>query len=245
MISQIFQYLTKKQINDAVTLIPTKSIQEMFLEQRNVSKVSVLMYNSFRIINKPNYTSFRDKVETNMTAWIWNQQISSNELNYNKYTIDRLNNNFMNSHKYMINAPNVMFTKVQAADIHTRVNTGNRYTNQYDIKPDNVYRDLFRMSQSDYNGKITESYKKGKDIMPWEYGSLDLWKKQETYADFDFEKWRSFRDTYGYAGTYIPRNVDRDPESFGLTHRDPERASLSDVPRAFDNSDYYRAKGLC
>jgi len=251
MISQIFQYLTKKQVNDSLTLMPDRSPQEMFVSQSNISKIAVYMYNSMNIANKPDYMKFRDRIQHHMEDWIWKQKLPADDADnsYKLYVMKRLNNNFVKQHGYLIERSNVTYTNmpvVQNMNMAIQMNTNQEYGQQYDINPEsnNVYHNKFKIVTRNENGDIIQTFKKGAEMMPWDYQNFDVWKKQETYADFDFEKWRSFRDGYGYAGIYIPRNVDRDPESFGLTHRDPERASLADVPRAYDNSEYFKAKGI-
>lgn len=253
MISQIFQYLTRKQVNNSLTLIPDKSSQELFMEQRNISNISAHMYNSILASNKPPYQLFRDSVHHHMQKWIWKQAMPADDVNnnYERYVLKRLNNNFLKEFNYLIEKPNVVYVnapKVKGVNkAGSQINTPNEMEQQYNIiidKNNNVYKEKFKVVSRDNNDNIVQSYKNGGDIMACDYQNMDVWKKQETYADFNFEKWRSFRDGYGYAGTYIPRNVDRNPDSFGLTHRNPERASLSDAPRAYDNSEYYRAKGI-
>jgi hypothetical protein len=250
MISQIFQYLTKKQVNNALTITPTKSLVNLFLEEKNVSKIAVFMYNSIMVLNRPNYFAYRDMIAEHMNKWIWLQKLPSDDIEYEYlgYIIKRINSDFINEHKHLIKRPEVMYTNSQKLpnlqDGSRELNNGYQADNTYTILPENVYKDQFKISFRDNTDNITSINKSGKDMMPWDYQNWDVWKKQEVYADFDFEKYRSFRDKYGYVNSYrtIPRNVDRDPESFGLVARDPMRASLSDVPRAYDNDEYYRAK---
>lgn len=249
MISQIFQYLTKKQINNSITLLPEKSPEELFLEQKNVSKIAVYLYNSMNIANRPDYIEYRDLIEKNMNDWIWKQKKPADDTdqNYPFYIMKRYNQDFITDHSYLIKKPNITYMqnpKISSYNNSNTLNYGESKDNFYNIKPDNLFKDKFLITKRNEDGSIDKSYKKGGEMMPWDYQNWDVWKKEETYADFDFEKFRSFRDRYGYAGNYIPRNVDRDPESFGLTHRDPMRASLSDTPRAYDNSDYFKAKGI-
>jgi hypothetical protein len=131
-------------------------------------------------------------------------------------------------------------------NIQQKINKGIVSKNLYEVLPDNVWKDNFKLTKPDWNGNITTMNKKGGEMMADYFQHLDVWKKQEVYADFDFNKYRSFRDKYGYVNSYkkIPWNFDRDPNSFGLVDRNPMRASLEDTPRAYDNEEYYKAKGL-
>jgi hypothetical protein len=251
VINQIFQYLSRKQINNGQTLIPTKSAYDLFLEPKNISSVTINMYNSMAVLNRPEYFSYKDKIEKYMNEWIWKQKMPADDIDneYTEYIVKRLNNNFINEHKYMIKKADVMYTDGQKLpNMKTRndINYGSQYDSIYTIAPENVYKDQFQIVSRDNAGNLVKMSKAGKDMMPWDYQNWDVWKKQEVYADFDFEKFRSFRTKYGYVNDYrtIPRHVDRDPESFGLDQRDPFRASLTDTPRAYDNDEYYRAKGI-
>jgi hypothetical protein len=124
------------------------------------------------------------------------------------------------------------------------INTADTPDLFYTVLPDRVHNSKYRMAMRDEQDQIHRYEKKGRDMMPQDYQNWDVWREQTTYADFDFEKFRSFRDKYGYANAYIPRNFDRDPESFGLTHRNPLEASLTNQVYAYDNDEYLRAKGL-
>lgn len=250
-ISQIFQYLTRKTINNSVTAVSYKSIQKQFLESKNISRVATTMYNSMRIINKPCYFKFKDRVDALMNNWIWEQSVPVDDIDadYAEYTVCRLNTNFISAHRYLVDKPNVSYAaqpRVPALNqaTHSQYNTGIEYEDVYNVDADNVYRDKFKIVARDEYGNLKRGYKAGANMMPQDYQNWDVWRPRNVYADFDFEKYRSFRDQYGYAGNYIPRNEDRDPASFGLATRDPFRASLSDVPRAYDQDEYMRAKGI-
>jgi len=162
-----------------------------------------------------------------MFNWIWKQPLSSENENV-YYTVQRLNNNFIKEHNYLVNNEYVI------------------EKNTSKILPNNIWKNKIELSKSDYDGNIIQMTKTPNNMLAEDYQHLDVWKKQEVYADFDFNKYRSFRDKYGYVNSYkkMPFHFDRDPESFGLVHRNPERASLTDTPRAYDNDEYYRAKGL-
>ncbi len=245
IVSQIFQLLTRKDTNNSMTLVKSKTPQELFTEQKNISCITIAMYNDMAIMNRPDYHMFRMNVSRLMNEWIWRQKLPADDTDcgYPYYIMQRYNRNFINDHQFLVTKPNIKYAQIQKMS-DNGPNYG-RQTETYGmVLPQNVYRDKYLISTRNSDGSLRQDYKKGGDMMPEDYQNWDVWKKRETYADFDFEKFRSFRDRYGYAGTYIPRNVDRDPESFGLTHRDPMRASLADVPRAYDNSEYFKAKGI-
>lgn len=251
-LSQIFQYLTRKQINNTLTIVPVKPVTIMFLEQKNISMVAVTMYNSMKVLNRPDYFQYKDRIGKIMNEWIWKQELPADDIEYDyaEYLVKRLNNDFIKSHQFLIMKIDMIYTDGQTLPIYqdgTReYNNGNQKETYCSINPDNVYRDKFKIISRDANGNLVQSNKAGKDMMPSDYQNWDVWKKIEVDADFDFNKYRSFRGKYGYVNDYkvIPRLVDRDPETFGLTHRDPLRASLTDSPRIYDNDEYYRAKGL-
>jgi hypothetical protein len=251
VISQIFQYLTRKQINNTVTLTPPKDTKASFMASANVSHVAMRMFNSIEEVRRPEYFAYRDYVGRMMKQWIYDQQLPTDSYNleYPEYTLCRLNENFIGAHQSMIKTPNVKFYNgprlPNLLDGGRDYNNTGRPDNFYTISPDNVYRDKYRLVAPDSNtdglvGKI----KAGKYMMAQDYQYMDVWKSQTTYADFDFEKFRSFRDGYGYANAYIPRHIDRDPDSFGLTHRNPLEASLTNQIYGYDNDEYMRAKGI-
>jgi hypothetical protein len=251
-ISQIFQYLTRKQINNSLTIVPVKSAINMFLESKNVASIAVFMYNSMVVQNRPDYFKYRDTIAHHMNVWIWKQKMPTDDIEYSyaEYLVKRLNNDFIESHRFLIKRVDVMYTdgrKIQnMRNSSHEVNNDNQPDTFYTVMPENVYNDKFKIVSRDNSGNLLHVNKLGKDMMPGDYQNWDVWKKQETYADFDFDRFRSFRGKYGYVNDYktIPRNVDRDPETFGLVHRDPFRASLENETRAYDNDEYFRAKGI-
>jgi hypothetical protein len=254
VLTQLFQFLTRKQVNNAESIMKEKSIKNIFLSYANISNVSVFLYNMIKVENKIDYFVFRDKISKLMFDWIWTQPLAFGADN-NYYAVQRLNNNFINEHKFIydqtqitysdnVNVNNLNYSNINRQDC--QINKGNSLQTVATVQQDNNWNDLIQINKSDYYGNIIQTTKSPKNMLAHDYQNLDVWKKQEVYADFDFDKYRSFRDQYGYANCYkkMPFHFDRDPESFGLTHRDPERASLSDAPRAYDNDEYYRAKGL-
>lgn len=245
VISQIFQLLTRKDINNSMTLVQDKSPQDLFIEQKNISYLTTSIYNRMVVVNRPDYHAFRLKISKLMNDWIWKQPEPADDVDreYPLYVMQRYNQNFIDQHQYLVAKPCLEYATVPKMS-KNGPNYGCQTETYCNVLPQNVYRDKFIITSRNPDGSLSQEYKKGADMMPSDYQNWDVWKKRDTYADFDFEKFRSFRDRYGYAGTYIPRNVDRDPNSFGLVHRDPMRASLSDTPRAYDNSEYFKAKGI-
>lgn len=250
VISQIFQYLTRKQVNNSQTILPNKSVADLFLEQKNISRVAVYMYNGMEFANRPPYLQYRDTVAKYMNDWIWKQTLPKDSKNadYGEYVQCRFNEQFIRDHRFLIKKADVMYTSglrlPNMLDGAREINSANKPDLFYTVLPDGVHDKKFRITKRDANDNIIGYEKKGRDMMPADYQNWDVWREQTTYADFDFEKYRSFRDKYGYANAYIPRNVDRDPESFGLTHRNPLEASLTNQVYAYDNDEYMRAKGL-
>ena len=231
MLHNILQYLTKKQINNSELLIAQKPAEQSFIEQKNISSIASHMYKSI-YRSKPCYFKFKDYIEKCMKNWITMQKIKYNR-DFALYDMERLNQNFLDDHQYLLSNLNISFIK-----------TDNEKNYEYNIEPDNVWKDVYEINTFDNNNNLVKKIVKAKDMTVQDYINIDVWKPRNVYADFDFEKFRSFRDQYGYANAKIPRNYDKDPASFGLVHRDPKRASLEDTPRAYDNSGYYEAKGL-
>ncbi len=248
VLKNFYEYLTKAEVNNALTVSNPGTIWDMFLDKKNVHKVSRWLY--LEGGSKGGFDDYCAAIANDMELWLYTQDTSKVQSwiggvawligSPDVYAIDRLNQNFVQSRQHA-NAewgwgsedfnPQNMINRSRDGAI-------------YNVSPDNPYRDQFAITTTLADGSIVQSHKKGKDMMPADYQNWDVWRPQTTYADFDFEKFRSFRNFYGCAGTKISRHVDRDPESFGLTHRDPFRASLEDTPRAWDNREYLAAKGL-
>lgn len=252
VLSQIFQYLTRKQVNDTQTIVPNKTVMDIFLGSANVSKVAIAMYNSMQIRNRPDYFKYRDMIGDKMREWVWRQKLPADDIDREMalYTAHRFNVDFISAHKSLIKRPDVIYSESQKLpnlQDGGEINRGYQADTTYTVMPDNVWRDQFKLTTTDYNGNIIQATKAGGHMLAQDYQNLDVWSKQEVYADFDFEKFRSFRDKYGYVNSYkkIPWHIDHDPDTFSLPHRDPKRASLADTPRqAYGNDEYWQAKNI-
>lgn len=231
MFTYIYEFLTKKQVNNSTTLMPPKPpIRDQFMEYKNISANAVALYSRIPVGEQPDYFKFIDSIHNEMNKWISKKYIDDT-IHIDVYMLNRLNADFIAEYCKRIRTPHAKFID-------------NKYILNADLE--NVFNDKYQINESLDDGTIQYNKKSAKDFTLQDFKQIDFWKSRNIYADFDFEKYKSFRDGYGYVNSYrtIPRHFDRDPSTFGLVHRDSNRASLTDTPRAFDNDEYYRAKGL-
>jgi hypothetical protein len=227
MFNSIYQFFTKKEINNQETLINYKSPKEEFLSNANLAKLASTMYRKLPVELKNNYFIYKEKIYPYMKKWIISKHIDAEDIKPNIVNISELNNNFIKDNKFLYELPLVKMDQ-----------TGN-------ITPviQNVWKKKIELNEYDYdNNKIKTTYKSSSNLMPDDYGKLDLWEEDNTYFDYDFvHKWKSFRQ-WGHANPIIPRHVDRSNE--GLQSRDSNRASLEQPQRNYDMSEWYRAKNI-
>lgn len=226
-LADIYQYLTKKQIDNADIQWYEPSPKEKFLSEKNMAKLASQMYRQLPAESQNNYFQYKSFILPYMKKWIVIQSLPAIDINPNRVNILELNNNFIKKHKFLFEKSPVYIDQ----------------NNQ--VKPviDNVFKQKIVLSEYDPITKtMIKTIKSSKNLTPEDYGKLDLWKEKTVYFDYDFvNKWKSFRQ-WGHANPVIPRHVDRSNE--GLQCRDPARASLTQPQRGYDMSEWYRAKGI-
>lgn len=226
-LADIYQYLTKKQIDNADIPWHEPSPKEQFLSEKNLAKVASQMYRQLPAEIQNNYFDYKSSILPYMKKWILHQSLPAIDINPNRINILELNNNFTNTHRFLFEKSPVQIDQNKQ------------------IKPviDNVWRQKVVLHEYDPITKtMQKTTKSGADLTPDDYGKLDLWKEDTVYFDYDFvNKWKSFRQ-WGHANAVIPRHVDRSNE--GLQCRDPARASLTQPQRGYDMSEWHRAKGI-
>lgn len=225
-VTNIYKYLTQKQINNADIHWHEPTAKELFLSDKNLAKIASQMFRYYSTKYKMDYFNYKVEIFKYMNKWAETYSFSGLDINPNRINILELNSIFMDKHRFLFEKP---LTTIENNKVVPVI--------------DNVWRHNISLYDYDPDTKtINKTVKSGANLMAEDYGKLDLWEDGAVYFDYDFvNKWKSFRQ-WGHANPIIPRHVDRANE--GLQCKDPNRASLTQHQRGYDMSEWYNAKGI-
>lgn len=204
--------------------IDEMSNTDWFLASDNVKHVATRCYNIFRNRGgaQCDMDNFVERVHTLMRVWAKKECIDEFESLFNDFLMIKrmFNKKFMDAHLDLfqpIGKPG--FNKIPDHNphrAHSRILKHDLSVNGESTSSDNTEYD-----PRDYHEKDHV------DLLASDYQSLDVWKEQSTFATpRNYRFGNKLPDFYTHAMRSRNKYVDRD-EPDGLTHDDPDRASLT------------------
>ena len=136
-LADIYQYLTKKQIDNADIQWYEPSPKEKFLSEKNIAKLASQMYRQLPAESQNNYFQYKSFILPYMKKWIVIQSLPAIDISPNRVNILELNNNFIKKHKFLFEKSPVQINQ----------------NNQVSPVIDNIFRQKIVLSEYDPDTK--------------------------------------------------------------------------------------------